>query len=53
MKVFGRDTNSIEKVILLAFYLYKERPKRSPYVIPVMILARTSPGIWMYLFKSY
>jgi hypothetical protein len=39
--VFGHETSSIGKVIFLDFHPYKEHPKRSPYVISVMILVRT------------
>jgi hypothetical protein len=41
--VFRCET--IGKVILLSFHPYKERPKQSPYVISVMILVWTIPGI--------
>jgi hypothetical protein len=41
--VFGRETRSIVNVILLSFLPYKERPKRSPYVISVMILVWAIP----------
>jgi hypothetical protein len=44
-KVFGCENRSIGKVILLSFHLYKEHPKRSPYVISVIILVRTIPRI--------
>jgi hypothetical protein len=43
--VFGCETSSIEKVIILDFHLYKERPKGSPYVILMIILVQTDPGI--------
>jgi hypothetical protein len=49
--LFGRDTRSIGKVILLSFHPYKERPKRSPYMILVMILVRTVPVIRINLFQ--
>jgi hypothetical protein len=51
--VFGHESRSIRKVILLSFYPYKERPKRSPYVISVMILVRIVPEIRINLSKSY
>jgi hypothetical protein len=51
--VFGHETRSIGKVILLSFHPYKECPKRSLYVISVMILVWTIPGIWINLSKSY
>jgi hypothetical protein len=38
-------TSSIGKLILLDFHPYKEHPKRSWYVIWVMILVSTIPGI--------
>jgi hypothetical protein len=47
--VFRRETRSIGKVILLSFHPYKERPKRSSYVISVMILVRTVPEIQIIL----
>jgi hypothetical protein len=43
--VFGHETSSIGKDILLAFYPYKECPKQSPYVISMMILMWTAPEI--------
>jgi hypothetical protein len=51
--VFGRETRSIGKVILIAFHPYKERPKRSPYAILVIILVWTVLGIRISLSKSY
>jgi hypothetical protein len=44
-KEFGYETSSIGKLILLSFHPYKERPKRSWYVIWATILVRTVPGI--------
>jgi hypothetical protein len=36
--VFGHDTRSIEKVILISFHPYKERPKWSPNRIRLGLL---------------
>jgi hypothetical protein len=51
--VFGRETRSIGKVIILSFHPHKERPKWSSYVISVIILVWTVPGIRINLSKSY
>jgi hypothetical protein len=50
---FQCEIRSIGKIIVLSFHPYKARPKRSPYVISVMILVRTVPGIQINLSKSY
>jgi hypothetical protein len=39
--VFGRETSSIENIILLVIHPYKERSKQSLYMILMMILVRT------------
>ncbi len=44
-KAFGCETISNGYFILLSFHLYKERPKRSWYVIWVMILVWSIPKI--------